>query len=44
MTDRDCLYGDRAAIRLVFILCAFVLGACLGCAVYGFIAWVAVCP
>lgn len=42
--DRACLYGDKWAIRLVLFVAALVVGACLGCAVYGFLAWVAVCP
>jgi phage shock protein PspC (stress-responsive transcriptional regulator) len=44
MTDRACLYADRNVARLMFVVAAVVLGSCLGCVVYGFIAWVKVCP
>lgn len=44
MTDRDCLYGDPNVARAMFLLAAVVMGSCLGCVVYGFMAWVAVCP
>lgn len=51
MTDdwdpRQCLYGDddaKAFVHLGILVVLTIVGACLGCALYGLIAWIAVCP